>query len=66
MRHKCMLWSGPESTGHLMENGSANYLEVLTAQENKLAAQLSLLTNKYNEISAYITLYQALGGAAEQ
>lgn len=49
-----------------MENGSANYLEVLTAQENKLAAQLSLLTNKYNEISAYITLYQALGGAAEQ
>ncbi len=50
------------STRLLMENGSSNYLEVLTARENMLSARLSLLTNVYNEISAYITLYQALGG----
>lgn len=53
------------STRLLMENGSSNYLEVLTAQGDMLSARLSFLTNVYNEISAYITLYQALGGGSD-
>ena len=51
-----------KSTQLLMEAGSSNYLEVLTAQDNLLSAQLALVTNQFNEINSYITLYQALGG----
>ena len=47
------------STRFLMENGSSNYLDVLTAQRDMLSARLSYLTNIYNEISAYIAIYQA-------
>lgn len=38
------------------------YLEVLTARSSLLNAQLSSLTAWYNEVSALITLYQAVGG----
>ena len=54
-----------KATTLLMEHGSATYLEVLTAQQSLLAARLTRLTNRYNEISSVITLYQALGGGAE-
>lgn len=54
-----------KATRLLMENGSANYLEVLTAQENLLSARLGFLQNKYNEIASFISLYQALGGGKE-
>ena len=52
------------STKLLMERCSSNYLEVLTAQDNLLSAQLSLISNQYNEINSCISLYQALGGGA--
>jgi outer membrane protein TolC len=51
-----------KSTGLLMDYGSSTYLEVLTAQEELLLAQLTQITNRYNEISSVIALYQALGG----
>ena len=35
-------------THELMDNGKANYLEVLTAQENLLSAQLNEASNMYN------------------
>ena len=54
-----------KATTLLMEHGSATYLEVLTAQQSLLAARLTRLTNRYNEISSVITLYQALGGGAQ-
>ena len=50
------------ATRLLMDEGSSNYLEVLTAQNDLLSAQLELLTTRYNEINSYISLYQALGG----
>ena len=50
------------ATQLLMEGGSSNYLEILTAQDALLAAQLAFVVNQYNEINAYISLYQALGG----
>lgn len=48
-----------KSTRLLQQNGSSNYLEVLTAQENLLSAQMSRLQNQYNKVAALIALYQA-------
>lgn len=53
------------ATRMLMESASSSYLEVLTAEQNLLSAQLAELTNSYNEISSTISLYQALGGGAD-
>jgi outer membrane protein TolC len=52
-------------THELMDNGKANYLEVLTAQESLLSAQLSEATNMYNGAQALIALYIALGGGVK-
>ena len=49
-------------THELMDNGKASYLEVLTAQESLLSAQLNEATNMYNGAQAIIALYIALGG----
>lgn len=49
----------------LLNNGFANYLEVLTARENSLNAQLELINIRFNELNAIVNLYQALGGGWE-
>lgn len=49
----------------LLNNGFANYLEVLTARENSLNAQLELISIRFNELNAIVELYQALGGGWE-
>ena len=49
-------------THELMDNGKANYLEVLKAQESLLSAQLSEAMNMYDGAQAVIALYIALGG----
>jgi len=46
----------------LLNNGFANYLEVLTARENALNTRLQLVDTRYNELNAIVNLYQALGG----
>lgn len=51
-----------DATSSLMENGSTTYLEVLTAQESLLAAQLAQVQNRYEAVQAIINLYSALGG----
>lgn len=50
-------------THELMDNGKASYLEVLTAQESLLNAQISEAKNMYDAAQAVIELYIALGGA---
>ena len=50
------------ATTELMNNGSTTYLEVLTAQESLLSAQLSQVQNRYEIIQGLINLYTALGG----
>lgn len=50
-------------THELMDNGKAIYLEVLTAQETLLNAQLNEAINMYNGALGIIELYIALGGA---
>ena len=53
------------STSLLMEHGNTTYLEVLTARQSLLSAQLSQTANRFSEIQSLITLYQALGGGQE-
>ncbi|MGN0032272.1 MAG: TolC family protein [Candidatus Limimorpha sp.] len=50
------------STQLLMQHGHINYLEVLTAQQSLLDAQLREVSDKFDEIQGVITLYHALGG----
>ena len=51
-----------DATSALMQHGSTTYLEVLTAQESLLSAQLLQVQNQYEGIQALINLYSALGG----
>lgn len=46
----------------LLNYGMVNYLEVLTAKDNALNSELSLIDNKYKQLNAVIDLYRALGG----
>lgn len=46
----------------LLDNGLANYLEVLTAQERALSSNLDLVAAKNNRLQAIVDLYEALGG----
>ena len=56
------LQDAVQSTQLLMKHGSTTYLEVLTAQQSLLSAQISQVANRLTEISSCISLYQALGG----
>ncbi len=58
-----VLKSAYTGTHELMDNGKASYLEVLTAQETLLNAQLNEAINMYNGAQGIIALYIALGGA---
>ena len=60
-----VLQSAYDGTHELMDNGKASYLEVLSAQEGLLGAQLSEATNLYNGYRALIALYIALGGGTK-
>ena len=46
----------------LMEHGTTNFLEVLTARQSLLSARLTLIADRYDEIQSVISLYHALGG----
>ncbi|MCB0372218.1 MAG: TolC family protein [Muricauda sp.] len=46
----------------LLNNGLANYLEVLTARQNALSSELSYVDSQYGQLSAIVELYRALGG----
>lgn len=53
------------STRLLMQHGTSTYLEVLTAQQGLLSAQLTQVADRFDEIQGIINLYQALGGGRE-
>ena len=52
-------------TKDLFQSGGASYLEILTAQQNLLSAQLSEVSDNVQRIQAVIDLYSALGGGRE-
>lgn len=56
------LQTAVKSTQLLMQHGTTTYLEVLTAQESLLQAELTHITDRFDEIQGVINLYHALGG----
>jgi NodT family efflux transporter outer membrane factor (OMF) lipoprotein len=50
----------------LLRNGQVNYTQVLTAQQNLLAARIGHVNDKLQELIAGVNLYQALGGGWKQ
>ncbi len=51
-----------EYSEELLNNGLANYLEVLRARENALNSRLDMVSAKNSRLQAIVDLYQALGG----
>lgn len=61
-----LLTTAANDTQLLFQLGAgASYLETLTAQQSLLSAQMSFITDKYNQLTAGIELYKALGGGRE-
>ena len=54
-----------EYTQDLLSFGTSTYLEVLTAQQSLLSAQLSGVSDQFSQMQALVTLYQALGGGVK-
>ena len=59
------LESAVRSSELLMQHSSQNYLEVLTARQTLLQAELTAVSDRFDEIQGVINLYHALGGGAE-
>jgi outer membrane protein TolC len=59
------LENAVNSTRQLMSHSESTYLEVLTAQQKLLSAQLSQVNDKFDEIQGIINLYRALGGGVD-
>ncbi len=53
------------STKQLMSHSESTYLEVLTAQQALLSAQLSQIKDRFEEIQGVVNLYCALGGGVD-
>lgn len=53
------------NTQLLMKHGNTNYLEVLTAQQKLLQAELAEVSDRFEAIRNAINLYHALGGGSE-
>lgn len=55
-----------EATKELLKyDDQTSYLEVLTAQQNLLQAELGLVSDKLEQLQASVNLYRALGGGVE-
>lgn len=60
------LTTALETTKQLFQySSSTTYLEMLTAQQSLIQAQLTLISDKFDKVQAAISLYQALGGGRE-
>ena len=54
-----------EDTKELFNLGTSTYLEVLSAQQSYLSAQISQVSDCFDKMQAVVSLYQALGGGRE-
>jgi len=57
-----LLQKAVEYSDELLIHGMVNYLDVITASDSALNAELSLVDNKYKQLNAIISLYRSLGG----
>lgn len=55
-----------EDTKELFKLGTSTYLEVLSAEQSYLSAQLSEVSDTFASMQAVVSLYQALGGGREK
>lgn len=55
-----------EDTKELFNLGTSTYLEVLSAEQSYLSAQLSEVSDTFDRMQAVVSLYQALGGGREK
>lgn len=46
----------------LLKNGYANYLDLLTARQSALSAELNTIDTKLQQLTSVVNLYEALGG----
>jgi outer membrane protein TolC len=56
------LRNATTQTEELLRYGSGSYIDVLTAQQSLLAAELSLIDHQAARLLSVVDLYQALGG----
>ena len=54
-----------EDTKELFKLGNSTYLEILSAEQSYLSAQLSQVSDSFDRMQAVVSLYQALGGGRE-
>jgi len=59
------LTKAVDYTQELLKAGEANYTEVLSAQKDLLAAQLSKVNDKLDQLTQSVSLYKALGGGIQ-
>lgn len=57
-----VLKKNVEHTTLLYRQSSSTYLEVITAQQNLLNAEINKVTDDFNKMQAVVNLYYALGG----
>ena len=55
-----------EATSALLVYGGATYLEVITAQQSLLGAQVSQISDQLSQMENVVNLYHALGGGWER
>ena len=60
-----VLAKSVEDTKALYSSSGSSYLEVLTAEQNLLNAQLNKISNDFNKMQAVVSLYTALGGGGK-
>ena len=52
-------------TNALFQSGQSTYLEILSAQQSLLSAQLTEVSDNVQRMQAVINLYSAIGGGRE-
>ena len=60
-----VLSKSVEDTKELYQSSGSSYLEVLTAQQQLLSAQINKATDDFNKMQAVVSLYTALGGGGK-
>ncbi len=56
------LRNAENNSEELLANGYANYLDLLTARQSALNAELNVIDNKLQQLLSVVNLYEALGG----
>ena len=56
------LRTAEANSEELLKNGYANYLDLLTARQSALSAELNIIDSKLQQLVTIVDLYEALGG----